>query len=183
MRLISVDPGTFRTGWAVLNDTDLIASGCLHPPGQSWQSRVAIIKLELERLCQLHEVAHAAVEWNVEKLSGTTGKSHETLLTGTACMIGYFLHQFWPHQCYLIAPRQWKGVNSKSKTMFDVGMLYPGVVPPHQSSAKVEFERHSDRCDAILMGRLFIDWSKLMEGAHQDWRKMLHDKKTKMYRL
>jgi crossover junction endodeoxyribonuclease RuvC len=68
MRILGIDPGLDRTGWAVLekngtNQPVLAASGLIHTPaGMPLEKRLAIVYDELSLVIARHHPAEAAIE-------------------------------------------------------------------------------------------------------------------------
>lgn len=63
MKVIGIDPGIGRTGWAILENSCLLKSGCLETlPNSPLPIRLKYIYTELTKILQAEKPHHAAIE-------------------------------------------------------------------------------------------------------------------------
>lgn len=102
MRVLGIDPGTARIGWAVIEKQEqkviLGSHGCITTPqGQSYETRLDTVYQEISRLIDLHAPESIAVE---QLYFSTNAKTAITVAQARGVILLACVHQHIPVVSY-----------------------------------------------------------------------------------
>lgn len=163
MRLLSIDPSSTATGWALLQRGDVQCMGVIKSSKKDYWDRIVIMGDGVLNLARMYQPAHIVIESSSKHVNrshrgGGAGLAHYGEAVGAVCAWlvarGYPIHRVpaneWTSGYKSIGNRRKKATKEQRQTI--IGIEFP----KYMAKAVAMEDRGMDISDAIALGSWWL---------------------------